>query len=317
MTYMSELDTVPSATLKEGELMGELAQLAETYLRSRARRGELGMVTIGNQRSVLQQLTATYGDRPVANFRRLHIEKWLETRGHLKASTRRCHLSMIRGFTAWLVREGHVKRDPSIGIKPPRQPRSVPRVMPTRDIGCLLRSVPDARARAIVALGVGCGLRCCEIARLCVEDWDRDAGALFVTGKGGHERVLPVPKMVLRHLRNYLVEYPASVGPLIRSYANPSDALQAKTISKMAGAWMNEAGVKLHPFDGVSAHALRHTAATDVYKQCKDLRVVQEMLGHQNLATTAIYLGRAGIPKMRKAMEGRTYQALPNKQETS
>jgi site-specific recombinase XerC len=317
MTYMSELDTLGSDANDQQGFMGELATLAEAYLRGRARKGELGHVTIGNQRSVLQQLTATYGDRPVANFRRLHIEKWLETRGHLKASTRRCHLSMIRGFTAWLLREGHVKRDPMIGVKPPRQPRTVPRAMPSCDIGALLHSVPDARARAIVALGVGCGLRCCEISRLRVEDWDRSAEMIRVTGKGGNERELPVPEIALRHLRNYLIEHPASSGPLIRSYANPSESLQAKTLSKMIGGWMVEAGVKLSRFDGVSAHALRHTAATDVLNQCGDLRVVMEMLGHKNLSTTSIYLGRAGLPKMRNAMEGRTYQALPDKQETS
>jgi site-specific recombinase XerC len=297
--------------------MGELATLAETYLRGRARKGELGQLTINNQRSVLMQLTATYGDRPVSNFRRLHIEKWLETRGHLKASTRRCHHSMLKGFTAWLVREGHIKRDPMIGVKPPRQPRSIPRAMRSCDIGVLLQSVPDARARAIVALGVGCGLRCCEISRLRVEDWDRNLGMIRVTGKGGNERELPVPQIALRHIQNYLTEHPASSGPMIRSYVIPFQPLQPRTVSQLVAAWMFDAGVKLSSFDGVSAHALRHTAATDVLNQCGDLRVVQEMLGHKNLATTSIYLGRAGLPKMRNAMEGRTYQAIPDKQETA
>jgi site-specific recombinase XerD len=58
----------------------------------------------------------------------------------------------------------------------------------------------------------------------------------------------------------------------------------------------------------VSAHALRHTAASDVLDRCKDLRIVQQMLGHQHLATTAIYLRRASLVDMRTAMEGRRYE---------
>lgn len=141
-----------------------------------------------------------------------------------------------------------------------------------------------------------------------LQDWDRTAGMIRVTGKGGHERELPIPTEVHRHLRNYLAEHPAPNGPLIRSYANPSVSLKRQTISKMVGAWMVAAGVKYGRFDGISAHALRHTAASDVLEECGDLRVVMEMLGHLHLSSTAIYLKRAGIPKMRAAMEGRTYQ---------
>lgn len=60
----------------------------------------------------------------------------------------------------------------------------------------------------------------------------------------------------------------------------------------------------------MSAHALRHTAASDVLDRSNDLRIVQEMLGHRNLATTSIYLRRASLTQMREAMEGRTYEEL-------
>lgn len=295
--------------------MGELGELADIYLRRRIRNGELDALTARNHRAVLASVTATYGDRPVKNFRRIHIDRWLETRGHLKPSTRRSQYSMVRCFTRWLLEEGRIAKDPMAGTRPPRQPRTVPRAMPAGDIGKLLRSVPDNRARAIVALMVGCGLRCCEVAWLKVEDWDRTGGVVRVVGKNGNERELPVPEMVHRHLRDYLVEYPATVGPLIRSYRLTWEPLRPQTISKMVADWMAAAGVKVTPRDGTSAHALRHTAASDVLDECGDLRVVQEMLGHQNLATTAIYLRRANLPQMRTAMEGRHYRVPPKKPE--
>ena len=70
---------------------------------------------------------------------------------------------------------------------------------------------------------------------------------------------------------------------------------------------MRRAGVKRGNYDGVSGHALRHTAASDVLDRCGDLRQVQQMLGHSSLATTAIYLRRADAGQIRAAMEGRDY----------
>jgi site-specific recombinase XerC len=194
-------------------------------------------------------------------------------------------------------------------MKPPRKPRTIPRAMPKADVGRLFDVAPDPRARAIVALGVGCGLRCVEISRLRVEDWDRAGKTLRITGKSGHQRELPVPGLVQQALTNYMVGCPATTGPLIRSYVQRTKSLLPATISDLVASWMALAGVKVGPRDGVSAHALRHTCASDVLDECGDLRVVQEMLGHEHLSTTAIYLRRAGIGKLRDAMEGRRYRS--------
>lgn len=307
---MSSTPTVSVAPLTHGETLSDLAALAHQYLRTRVRKGEIGTVTARQQRPILFAFAATYGDRPVSKLSKRHINKWLEARSHLKASTRRNQLSIVRAFTAWLVEERHITVDPMRGVKSPRQPRTAPRAMPAGDVGRLLRTAPDARGRAIVSLAVGCGLRCVEIARLHVEDWDRQNDIVRVVGKGGHERDLPVPDMVRRHLIAYLVEHPATVGPMMRSFRDGHSPLKPQTISLLFNEWLREAGVKLSPYDGVSAHALRHTFASDVLERSADLRVVQEALGHRNLSTTSIYLRRAGIPKLREAMEGREYQEL-------
>jgi site-specific recombinase XerC len=69
-------------------------------------------------------------------------------------------------------------------------------------------------------------------------------------------------------------------------------------------------GVKVAAWDGMSGHALRHTCATEVLDSCHDLRAVQELLGHDSLQSTQVYLGRFGAERLRAAMEGRTYNDL-------
>lgn len=243
----------------------------------------------------------------------MHVERWLESCEHLTPSTRRMYFSVARGFTAWATKNGHIKRDPMLDMKPPRKPRSIPRAMPTDDVALVLDAVPDARARAIIALAVGCGLRCIEISRVNAEDVDWAGRSIRVVGKAGNEREVPTPEMVRQHLRTYLAEDPISCGPLIRSYVQQFKPLGAGYISALVSLWMSQSGVKLGPRDGHGAHSLRHTAATDVLGRCGDIRVVKDMLGHASLASTSIYIKHAELPQMLNAMEGRDYRPLPRR----
>lgn len=288
---------------------GTLGWLAHQYLGGRFRRGELARTTITQQRSVLGLLVAIHGDRDLTQFGPGTIRRWQEATAHLKPSTRASAWSAIVGFTRWAHNEGHIRRDPCVGIKAPRRPRTEPRALEAGAVGELLAVAPDTRARAIIWLEVGLGLRRIEVHRLRVEDWLRRDQLIRVTGKGSHERTVPVIRSAAVALDAYLAEWPATVGPFIRSTTNPSRPLSLSALSHYMAEWMYDAGIKHAPRDGVNGHALRHTAASDVLDQCDDLRVVQEMLGHRNLATTAVYLRRARIGKMREAMEGRTYLA--------
>jgi site-specific recombinase XerC len=77
----------------------------------------------------------------------------------------------------------------------------------------------------------------------------------------------------------------------------------AATLSRQVSTWMDAAGLKAGPHDGVSAHALRHTAASNAYDRCGNVRTVQELLGHANIATTDRYLRRANLAAQRAALE--------------
>jgi integrase/recombinase XerD len=127
------------------------------------------------------------------------------------------------------------------------------------------------------------GLRCVEVSRLAVADWDRAAGRITVRGKNDDERTIPVADDVAALLAAHVGA--RTSGPVI--------GWQPARLSRRVRGWLEAAGLKDDAYDGVSAHALRHTAASDLYDACRDVKAVQRFLGHQNVATTDRYL-RAG-----------------------
>lgn len=278
------------------------------YLHGRYQRGEIGLSTVKDLRWTLNGLDESFGDRPLSTFGRAAVDRWLATIRDRSDSTRREYLSRVRGFCSWLVDEGKVRTDPTRHVPPIRQARRAVRTLPESDVATLLRYAPSARARAVLWLMVGCGLRCVEVARLKVEDYD--GRTIVVTGKSSHQRVLPVPVRVAAAVNAYLDQVGVTAGPLIRSELIPSQGLSPKTLSGYVREWMIDAGVKARALDGRSAHALRRTCASDIADAGVDLRVVQELLGHVRLETTALhYLRRVPMEAMREAMEGRGYAA--------
>lgn len=286
---------------------GTLGPYAHDYVSGRWRRGEIVGTTVIQHRSVLTRLCEIHGHRSIDRYGPGTIMRWQEATSHLKPSTRASSWSCITGFSRWLHRQGIIDTDPCTDIRAPRRPRTEPRALDAGAIEALLAVAPDTRARAIVWLELGLGLRRIEVHRLRVEDWLRRDRVLRVVGKGSHERTLPVIAPVEHALHAYLVEHPATVGPMIRSTTDDSRPLSTSALSHYMTRWMFTAGIKHAPKDGVNGHALRHTAASDVLDACGDLRVVQEMLGHRQLATTSVYLRRASLGQMRDAMEQRRY----------
>ena len=287
------------------------------FVDERAARGEITKATRKNFVSTLRGFSDVVGARPLERLGPRDVERWLESTTRVAASTRRTMFTRVKAFARWLLARKLVRLDLMAGVQVPKVPRSVPRAMTAVDVGRVVAMAPDARGRAIVALLVGMGLRCVEVARLQSGDWERESETVTVRGKAGHERVLPVPEIVVTALEEYLDEWPMRRGPLIRSYNDHGSPLTAAAISRYVSEWMGDAGVKHHAHDGVSAHALRHTAASDVLDRCGDLRVVQAMLGHEHLSSTSIYLRRAAIGEMREAMEGRDYADVASKSRSA
>lgn len=277
------------------------------YVNARRQRGEISRSTAADLRSRLDGLDRSFGDRPLGQLGTKAIEAWLGSIGQHAPATRRAYRSTANLFCEYLVREKMIKANPVTDTPRVREGRTVPRGFRQEDVAAVLAVCPDARARAILWLLVGCGLRCVEVARLGGADYDPVALTLFVKGKSSHERIVPVPVVVARALDRYIAERGRRSGPLVASYAN-GGSLTRGHVSYLVACWCREAGVHTAAWDGRTAHAFRHTCATDVLDGCNDLRIVQAMLGHHTLAASARYVGVAALPKVRAAMEGREYR---------
>ncbi len=275
------------------------------YLREQRANGTFSQSTVRSYRSILGSFARECGHLPIGDLRPRHVARWYGSLCCGPATTRH-RLSVVQTFTRWCVSVGLLDRDPAAGLRPPTQPRHLPRCMAADDVSRLLAHAPDTRARLVILLMVQAGLRCCEVSRLQLGDIDWTDGAALVRGKGRKERVVPIAEEAIEALHAYLAEHPASAGPLVRSYRDPSRSLTPEAISNMMRRWMLDAGVKGAPRDGRSAHALRHTCATDVLRSGADVRQVQQLLGHSSLQTTQRYLGWS-VEGLRGAVAGRRY----------
>lgn len=272
-------------------------------------RRALGIYNAKSQRVVTPRLYALsdhHGGRPLASLNRRAIEAWLGTLGHLAVNSRAAYLCSVRQFTRWLATEGHLPADPCAAIPAVKRVQATPRAQPPDAIALVLAACSDDRDRAIIWLMVGLGLRRMEVAGLRWEDYDERSGLLVVrVSKNARDRVLPVVDEVASALAR--VRGRGTTGPIIRSAVDAMLPVSPEWVGTLAGRAMRRAGIKATAYDGVSGHALRHTAASDVLDHCGDLRVVQQMLGHANLSTTSIYLRRATAGQLRAAMAGRPY----------
>ena len=257
-----------------------VSEAVRAYIADRAGRGEIGRSSAAQLRWRLGELIACCDDCPIDQLDRGHVRVWQTRIGGQRPASRRAYLSTVRVFVRWCADEGLLVGDPTRAAGRVREPRREPRAFTAAQMARLRLVLPDDEARLVVALMARQGLRCCEVSRLAVEDWDRGRGWLTVRGKADNERGEPVADDVAALLEVWVGT--RSSGPLLgRSPA---------WLSRRVRVWLEQAGLKAGRYDGRSAHALRHTAASDLYDATRDVKAVQRFLGHANVATTDRYL---------------------------
>lgn len=276
-----------------------LTQLVYRYLAFRTKAGELRPTSVKSIRyGLLHFCRATGAGLPADQLSDRHVELWLAETG-MGPATARARLSQVRMWCRWMIRAGIITQDPTLGIRGPRQPRYLPRGLRKPAVSATISGAPDLRAHLILLLMVQEGLRCCEVADLQVADVDPLEGAMLVRGKGGHQRVLPISDETQLAIEAY-VPARRTAGPLIRSRREPTQGISAGYISSLVSEWIHSAGID------ATAHALRHTAATDMLRSGAHLRDVQTALGHVSIETTQRYLPWV-VGDLRVAMGGRRY----------
>jgi integrase/recombinase XerD len=212
----------------------------------------------------------------------------------LSGSSIRRNVSALRTWFRILLAEGAVTHDPTDRLDPPRRGRTLPEVLTVDEVAALL-SAPGLdeplafRDRAMLELGYGAGLRVSEWIGLLQRDVLLEDGLVRVVGKGNKERLVPIGRSAIGAIAVYLRE----LRPVLeRGHGQGRLFLNARgaPLTRM-GAWkilrkyVTLAGIE----KPVSPHTLRHTFATHLLEGGADLRAVQEMLGHADIATTQLY----------------------------
>ena len=200
----------------------------------------------------------------------------------------------LRSFYRHLRREGVLDSDPTAAISSPRRGRRLPKVLNRGEVARLLEQPRgtepcDFRDRALLELMYACGLRASEAISLDLGDVDLEAGVLRARGKGSKERVVPVGRAAVEATRIYVERGRPRLlrGRLeARLFVNfRGEPLTRQGLYKIVRRHAASAGLA----DRMSPHTLRHTFATHLLAGGCDLRSVQEMLGHADVATTQLY----------------------------
>ena len=217
----------------------------------------------------------------------------LRSAGRAPASVAR-RLSALRGFYRHLVREHGLAQDPTEHVDTPRPARPLPKTL-SQPVATALVEAPDVsrptgvRDRALLELLYATGLRASECLALRLEDVNRTAGYVICTGKGRKQRLVPVGASALAWIETYLRDARPrwtrrrDAG---RLFVNPrGGVLSRQTLWTVVRRAATTAGVERR----VSPHTLRHSFASHLLEGGADLRSVQAMLGHADIATTQIY----------------------------
>lgn len=275
--------------------MGELESAIEEYLeyaelvRGRSPR------TIKSYRT--QLLAFASGAPKVSDFTLANLRAWLAQglEDGLSHATLAQRVSVAKGFSAWLAKQGLIEADVAARLAAPKVAQHLPRVLSEKQAERLVSTpaaateVESQRDRAILELLYATGMRVSELCGIDFGDVDPQRRTVRVTGKGNKQRVAPFGEHALIAYQAYL-----TVRPELLSEKNPDtkalflglrggriDPRQVRRIVERAGLEQDIAGL--------GPHALRHSAATHLLDEGADLRMVQELLGHSSLRTTQIY----------------------------
>jgi len=204
------------------------------------------------------------------------------------------HLTTVRNFFSFLLREGVAADDPAEQIRGPRQWQTIPKFLNGPEIERLLEA-PDpsrptgVRDRAMLELLYASGLRVSELCRLGMSDLNTELGVVRTTGKGNKQRLVPVGKEALGAVAEYLG---TGRSALLKGRASRylfvtarGGCLTRQAFWKLLAGYGRKAGI----FRDLSPHVVRHSFATHLLEGGADLRSVQVMLGHADISTTQIY----------------------------
>lgn len=250
-------------------------------------------------RQTLEEFTRFLGTED-ADPSAVDIEKLTEFLRHLQGrgmarSSMRVEMVHLRIFFRWLSGTGILEKDPSAFLEMPRQGLSLPHVLDQQTVSKLIDSIDitdiplGVRDRALLEMIYACGMRVSEVISCRLESFDMDDAFVRIRGKGDKTRLTPIGRSALDALKAYLEQgRPKLVKPGTKSHlflTVRGRPLTRERVRQILKERAGNAGIEQHVFP----HILRHSFATHLLENGADLRIIQEMLGHADIATTQIY----------------------------
>jgi integrase/recombinase XerC len=200
------------------------------------------------------------------------------------------HLSAMRSFFKYLMREAVVDANPARTVATPKREKHLPSVMQPSDVALLIEQ-PDTstslglRDRAFLELLYASGLRIAELVGIDIDDVELRARLVKVRGKGAKERIVPFGSKAEEAIRAWLAarDAPAEEESLFVNYRG--ERITARSVRRLFDGYVRDAALRA----GISPHTMRHSFATHLLNAGADLRTIQELLGHASLSTTQKY----------------------------
>ncbi|WHP31191.1 tyrosine recombinase XerC [Trabulsiella odontotermitis] len=267
----------------------------ERFLRYLGVERQLSPITLRNYRQQLDAIIQIAGDTGISGWQQCDVAVVRNfvvrsRRNGLGPASLALRLSALRSFFDWMVWQGELNANPAKAVSAPKAPRHLPKNIDVDDVNRLLdidlNDPLAVRDRAMLEIMYGAGLRLSELVNLDIKSLDLTTGEVWVIGKGSKERRLPIGRTAVTWIEHWL--------DLRGLFGGDDDALflskqgkriSARNVQKRFAEWGIKQGLNSH----VHPHKLRHSFATHMLESSGDLRGVQELLGHANLATTQIY----------------------------
>lgn len=220
------------------------------------------------------------------------LEKYLKYIKNLESTTVAHKITSIKSYFNYNIKRGIISVNPADKVSRPKLTKHLPEYLTEEEVGKLLdvevKSPYDYRNKTILELLYSSGIRISELVNIKTPNYDSEECLIRIMGKGSKERIVPLGDYAVNIMNDYMNNYRPLINKKHTDYIfinNRGDKISRQFIFKVIKKEALKKGIK----KDISPHTLRHTFATHLLKNGADLRIIQELLGHENISTTQIY----------------------------
>ena len=220
------------------------------------------------------------------------LENYLKYIKNSESTTVAHKITSIKSYFNYNIKRGIVSVNPADKVSRPKLTKHLPEYLTEEEVGKLLdvevKSPYDYRNKTILELLYSSGIRISELVNIKTPNYDSEECLIRIMGKGSKERIVPLGDYAVNIMNDYMNNYRPLINKKHTDYVfinNRGDKISRQFIFKVIKKEALKKGIK----KDISPHTLRHTFATHLLKNGADLRIIQELLGHENISTTQIY----------------------------